>query len=530
MNDNQRLLRRNFGISPSLWARLIAVLLSSIVLMTLFEAIKQVVLPMLTNWESAAITIGYSALLATTAAYIITWRYYMLHQQTLMEIDERRMVEAELRHEREFSRTLLDSLDDGVVACDADGNLALFNRAARDWYGIDALKLPPEQWAEHYDLYYADGFTPLPTEAIPLQRAFTGETVRDAGMVISARGQPARYILANGGPIFDEQGNKVGAIATMHDITASKQAEEALARERHLIRMLMDSIPDTIYFKDIECRFLRISRSQAAILGVREPEDAVGKTDFDFFGREHALAAYNDEQEIIRTGNPIVDKEELLDWPDRPQRWVTATKMPLRDDAGQIIGTFGISRDITDRKLAEEKLLFMSSHDALTGLFNRAYFEQAIAQLRYDPPFPVTLVMIDIDGMKRTNDIYGHTRGDELLRRTASVLNAVYRKGDIVTRIGGDEFAVILPNSDPAAAGASLERLRRKLSEHNGCYAGDALSLSIGAATAYEYGALSQAIIDADRQMYQDKQTHHMAQLKAELLRDLDIGDASVHR
>ncbi len=133
-----------------------------------------------------------------------------------------------------------------------------------------------------------------------------------------------------------------------------QQAEQELAEERHLFRTLMANIPDKIYFKDLQSRFIRINAAQHFHLG--DPALAIGKTDYDFFTEEHAREAYEDEQEVIRTGRPLVGKEEKETWPDGRETWVSTTKMPLRDASGRIVGTFGISRDITERKRAEEQV------------------------------------------------------------------------------------------------------------------------------------------------------------------------------
>jgi PAS domain S-box-containing protein len=137
------------------------------------------------------------------------------------------------------------------------------------------------------------------------------------------------------------------------DITDRKRSEEALNEERHLLHTLMDNLPDFIYFKDRESHFTRINKALAKGLGLSDPAQGVGKTDFDFFAAEHAKEFYNDEEKIIRTGQPMVGKEEKLAWPDGQVAWDSTTKMPLRDANGNIIGTFGVSRDITKRKLAE---------------------------------------------------------------------------------------------------------------------------------------------------------------------------------
>ena len=126
-------------------------------------------------------------------------------------------------------------------------------------------------------------------------------------------------------------------------------------QEQNFLKVLLENTSDHIYFKDMEGHFIMVSKSQAAIFGVNDPDDVIGKTDFDYFGEEHARQAYADEQEIIRTGRPI-QKEEKETWPDRPDSWVFTTKMPMYDEAGKITGTFGISRDITDRKNVENEL------------------------------------------------------------------------------------------------------------------------------------------------------------------------------
>ena len=135
-----------------------------------------------------------------------------------------------------------------------------------------------------------------------------------------------------------------------------ERAQEALLHERDLLHTLMDHLPDNVYFKDAASRFVRINNALATYFCLSDPAEAIGKTDFDFFTDEHARPAYADEQEILRTGQPLVGKEEKETWLDGRVRWVSTTKMPFLNERGEIIGTFGVARDITRLKLAEEAL------------------------------------------------------------------------------------------------------------------------------------------------------------------------------
>ncbi len=176
-------------------------------------------------------------------------------------------------------------------------------------------------------------------------------------------------------------------------------------------------------------------------------------------------------------------------------------------------------QDITERHQSEERLLYLSTHDPLTGLYNRAFFETELARLDAGRQFPVTLVMIDIDNLKSTNDRFGHAAGDDLLRRLAGLLREAFRAGDITTRIGGDEFAVLLPEMDELTARLTGERLLRLLEEHNrkrsavssGSPAASPaapaqpLSISVGLATGDRTIPLTSLLRLADSRMYQEK-------------------------
>jgi PAS domain S-box-containing protein len=141
----------------------------------------------------------------------------------------------------------------------------------------------------------------------------------------------------------------------IESVKERKQTEKELVQEQYLIDALLNNLPDHVYFKDRESRFIRINKAQAQFLGLNDTTQAVGKTDFDFFTGEHAQQAYDDEQDIIRTGQMLSLEEKETHY-DHSDTWVSTVKLPLCDKEGTIIGTFGISRDITNHKLAEEEI------------------------------------------------------------------------------------------------------------------------------------------------------------------------------
>jgi PAS domain S-box-containing protein len=157
-------------------------------------------------------------------------------------------------------------------------------------------------------------------------------------------------------PVFGPDGKIIGTQGIFFDITERKRADAELSYERELLRALLDHSPDSIYFKDAQSRFLKTSESQVRLFGMKSVDDLIGKSDFDFFTDEHARPAFEDEQEIIRTGVPLIDKVEKETLNDGRERWALTSKMPLRNQNGQITGTFGISKDITAIKEAEAKL------------------------------------------------------------------------------------------------------------------------------------------------------------------------------
>lgn len=291
----------------------------------------------------------------------------------------------------------------------------------------------------------------------------------------------------------------------------------------------MNNSEDTIYFKNLDSKFILNSQAHANQLGEADVRDMVGKDDFSYFPEEFARAAYADEQKIIRTGKPLIGHVERWQRPDGSVVWLSACKYPLYDETGQIIGTWGTSRDVTPLKEAEEKLrelnrqlqdandrlAQLSIRDSLSGLYNHRHFidslELAKAQEsrlnESESGGAFSLLLLDVDQFKQINDTYGHLTGDSVILTVGEQLQQSTRSSDLCFRNGGDEFALILTATDLHPARTLAEKLCRvvrdtPLRTDNVTFH---VTVSIGVACSSEAETVRELIGLADKRLYQSK-------------------------
>lgn len=194
----------------------------------------------------------------------------------------------------------------------------------------------------------------------------------------------------------------------------------------------------------------------------------------------------------------------------------------IKNSAGKIIRSIGMIQDVTERKQYENKLLYISLHDQLTGLYNRTYFEEELKRLTTSREYPISIISADLDGLKLINDTLGHSRGDDVLVACAKVLKRSLRQSDTLARIGGDEFAVILPKTDAETGEAVCSRIRENQGLFNHENSELPLSLSVGLATSnkQQEGALYELLKIADAFMYRDK-LHHRSSKRNQIVQAL---------
>ncbi|GAB2497802.1 hypothetical protein GCM10027266_14840 [Arenimonas alkanexedens] len=197
-------------------------------------------------------------------------------QGALQDISERKQAEAALQREREFLKVMLESLAEGIVACDAEGTLTLFNHASRELHGLPVVALPVAQWASHYHLFRPDGITPMAPDEVPLARALRGERVRDEEMVIAPPGYPPRTVLCSGKQIHTSQGELLGAVVAMHDVTLRNAQQKRLRESEQRMRTTVESAFDCIITMTGDGRIVEFNAASERTFGFTR-EDAIGR-------------------------------------------------------------------------------------------------------------------------------------------------------------------------------------------------------------------------------------------------------------
>jgi two-component system sensor histidine kinase/response regulator len=321
--------------------------------------------------------------------------------------------ELKLNKEKEFLQTLMDNIPDTIYFKDASSKFTRVNMAQAVCLGLNS----PDEAIGKSDF---DFF-----EHAHASKAFKDEQemmkigkpiINELEHIKTPDGY--RYVTATKIPLKDEQGTLLGMVGISHEITDLKNTELKLNIEKELLQTLMDNIPDTIYFKDASSKFTRINKAQAVCLGLNSPDEAIGKSDFDFFDHKHAAKAFEDEQKMMNIGKPIINELEHIKTPEG-YRYVTATKIPLKDPQGILLGMVGISHEITDLKITEQKLNI--EKELLQALMDNVpdtiYFKDSSSKFTR-----INQAQANIMGLQSTEDAIGKSDFDFLPEEQAKMI------------------------------------------------------------------------------------------------------------
>ncbi len=273
-----------------------------------------------------------------------------ISQQIALAIEKKKS-EEELSNSLSLLSSTVESTQDGILVTDLNGNIKLFNRKFVELWNIpdDLLK----EKKHGLILEYVQEKLKNPLQFLNcVNNLYNLKDEKEwsvwefkKGKIFECFTQPQLL------------GNKIiGRVWSYRDVTEKEKALRKVEYEKNLLHTLMDSIPDAIFFKDKDCRFIRINKAQTKFLGIAREKEAIGKTDFDFLEESLALESFNDETKIMRTGKPVINKLEKITLANGTTLWLSTTKVPTYDNFGNVTGVVGISRDVTQIKETEEKL------------------------------------------------------------------------------------------------------------------------------------------------------------------------------
>ncbi len=425
-------------------------------------------------------------------------------------------------------RLLVENQGEGMSIFDQNGTFTFANPAATQIFGVTTGSLEGQSLKEFTSpQQFALIYQQTELRKKNQKTTFDIEIIQPSGRRCS--------LLVTATPQFDSAGQFTGTFAVFHDNSEAKQVEQTLRDSRARFQTLFDHSPIPIWEEDFSrikrlvdgfrregvqdfreflnnhpdqltaceqmVRILDVNKAVIQVFGFTDKTEFMAQV-YHMIHRgpydvliEEVIAIAEGKSEFSMEGpNDLIDgviRYHAVSWTVAPGYETNYRRVIV-----SII-------DVTERKQAEEKLRYLSTHDVLTGLYNRNFFEAEMERLQNSRLEPTNLMMIDVNGMKSTNDTFGHAAGDELLRRTAQVLKLSFRKEDIIARIGGDEFVVLFQGG--ISLQEATQRVQECLAEHNNWYHGAALSLAIGTASGIKGSSLIELFRKADQQMYKEK-------------------------
>jgi diguanylate cyclase (GGDEF)-like protein/PAS domain S-box-containing protein len=300
-------------------------------------------------------------------------------------------------------------------------------------------------------------------------------------------------------------GNLIYAAA--RDITQRKQIEDGLYLEKEKLKITLFSIGDGVVSTDKQGKIVFINKIAEQLTGWADNK-AIGKPFnkvFNIINEQTRLVEVNPVTKVLKTGKTVeISNHKALIRKDGSEIAIEDSAAPIRDQKGDIHGVVIVFRDVTDKKKILSENEYLSFHDYLTGLYNRRFFEEELSRLDTDRNLPLSVIMLDVNGLKLTNDAFGHEMGDALLKKVSDIIKSACRADDIIARIGGDEFAVILPKTDNIQAEIILKRIIERASKE--ALGSVIISIAVGYDTKTNASQdINDLLKSSDNLMYKNK-------------------------
>ncbi|MBL0465167.1 MULTISPECIES: sensor domain-containing diguanylate cyclase [Aeromonas] len=411
----------------------------------------------------------------------------------------------QLQHELDHLKAIFNETDAYMFTKDLAGRYTYANQAVLDLFGCTLAELQGQDDRAFFDLEFSDTIQRNDRLVLEQQLTIAQEEIN----YLKSTGEKRCYWTVKK-PIHDKDGNLIGLCGISTDITEHKLIEARMAEQHQLLEIILANVDAHIYMKDSLHRFLYVNQKVADLLGI-PAEQIINRRDDEVIPAASACQLWRLDNRVFETGK-LQAGEEMLTDPEGNQHYYWSVKVPflLGDGTPTLIG---ISSDITELHQLKEQLHQQSVRDGLTGLYNRRFFfELCEKNLSLDMRHHLTsvLMVLDVDQFKCINDRFGHPLGDSALVHLGRVMQSVLRSEDVLARIGGDEFAILLPNTTLSAAASLAERLRLQVMQSPlPLPDGDKLVITISAGLVENgEGELMESLYArADQMLYQAKQS-----------------------
>ncbi len=410
-----------------------------------------------------------------------------------------------LQHELDHLKAIFNETDAYMFTKDLAGRYTYANQAVLDLFGCTLAELQGQDDRAFFDLEFSNAIERNDRLVLNQQIAIAQEEIN----YLKTTGEKRCYWTVKK-PMYDRDGNLIGLCGISTDITEHKLIEARLAEQHQLLELILANVDAHIYMKDSLHRFLYVNQKVADMLSL-PAEQIINRRDDEVIPAASACQLWRLDNRVFETGE-LQAGEEMLTDPEGNQHYYWSVKVPflLGDGTHTLIG---ISSDITELHQLKEQLHQQSVRDGLTGLYNRRFFfEMCEKNLSLDMRHHLTsvLMVLDVDQFKCINDRFGHPLGDSALVHLGRVMQSVLRSEDVLARIGGDEFAILLPNTTLSAAASLAERLRLQVMQSPlPLPDGDKLVITISAGLVENgEGELMESLYArADQMLYQAKQS-----------------------
>lgn len=415
----------------------------------------------------------------------------------IRDITERRNSEKQLFHFQELMRYIIEHNRNAVAVHDKNLNYMYVSQPYIELFGLQGKEITGRH---HYEVL------PAMPQAFKVvhQRVLKGEIIR-SNESFSAF-EAGKYVVWECRPWYEDGGSIGGFILYIEDITERKKFEHLLINEKEQFKTTLLSVGDGVISTDVKGNIIVMNPVAEKLTGW-DISEAKGRQINNVFRiiREQTRIPVEDFITQIMTLGKVIDySNKILVSKTGNELPVEISIAPIVHSDGSVSGAVFIFRDVSEKRAEQRKIEFLSYNDVLTGLYNRRYIEDALISLDIPENLPITIFSVDVNGLKLANDAFGHEFGDQLLKTFADILKSVCRPEDVIGRVGGDEFCILIKNTDEDEAASIKERILDEMSKLK-LYPIVA-SLAIGFAVKHSpEDDIKTVMVLSDHRMYQDK-------------------------